>query len=76
MPAIDATALRALEDVIARSGRSGTRVVFSGLQPAPLATLRRAGIAAAVGEDNVTGDIDAALARARELLAADGNEAL
>ncbi len=64
VPAIDATALRALEDVCLRSARSGTQVVLSGVQPGPLATLQRAGIVDLVGSDNVTEDIDAALARA------------
>ena len=68
VPAIDATALRALEDVLLRSARSGTQVVLSGVQPGPLATLRRAGVTGLVGEANLTGDIDGALARARALL--------
>jgi SulP family sulfate permease len=68
VPAIDATALHALEDVCVRSARSGTHVVLSGVQPGPLATLRKAGVDALVGPANVTADIDTALARARELL--------
>lgn len=70
VPAIDATALHALEDVCIRSARSGTRVVLSGVQPGPLATLHKAGIDALVGLENVTADIDEALARARDLLGA------
>jgi len=70
VPAIDATALHALEDVCNRSAKSGTHVVLSGLQPGPLATLRKAGLLAMIGDRNVTVDIDAALARAAELLAA------
>ncbi|MBE0567340.1 MAG: sulfate permease [Krumholzibacteria bacterium] len=70
VPAIDATALHALEDVCIRSAKSGTRVVLSGVQPGPLATLHKAGIDALVGRENVTADIDEALARARDLLGA------
>ncbi|HPF35386.1 MAG TPA: SulP family inorganic anion transporter [Candidatus Krumholzibacteria bacterium] len=64
VPAIDATALHALEDMCERSARSGTRVILSGVQPGPLATLKRSGIAALVGEGNIVRDIDAALALA------------
>ena len=71
VPAIDATALHALEDVVIRSQRSGTHLVLSGVQPAPLAVLRRSGVADLVGVDNITGDIDAALARADALLQAE-----
>ncbi len=69
VPAIDATALRALEDVLDRSTRSGTRLVLSGVQPGPLATLRKAGLATLIGADNITTSIDAALERARVCLA-------
>jgi SulP family sulfate permease len=69
VPAIDATALHALEDVCKRSAKSGTHVVLSGVQAAPLATLTRAGLVDAVGRENVTADIDGALDRARALLA-------
>jgi SulP family sulfate permease len=68
VPAIDATALHALEDVCIRSHKSGTHLVLSGVQPAPLATLAKAGIIDLVGRDNITGHIDEALARARDLL--------
>jgi SulP family sulfate permease len=68
VPAIDATALHALEDVCIRSSKSGTHLVLSGVQPAPLATLAKAGIIDLVGHDNITGHIDEALARARDLL--------
>jgi hypothetical protein len=38
------------------------------VQPGPLATLARTGLADLVGRENITGDIQAALARARALL--------
>jgi SulP family sulfate permease len=68
VPAIDATALHALEDVSIRSRKSGTHLVLSGVQPGPMATLTRAGIVDLVGRDNITGNIDQALQRSRELL--------
>jgi SulP family sulfate permease len=72
VPAIDATALRALEDVHARSTRSGTLVVLSGVQPGPLATLRKAGLADLIGDVNITANIDVALERARAIIADTG----
>jgi len=68
VPAIDATGMHALEDVCIRAARVGTHVVLSGVQPGPLATLVKAGVADLVGRENVTTDIDSALARARALL--------
>lgn len=68
VPAIDATGMHALEDVCIRAARVGTHVVLSGVQPGPLATLVKAGVADLVGRENVTADIDSALARARALL--------
>jgi SulP family sulfate permease len=69
VPAIDATALHALEDVCNRSRRSGTQLVLSGVRERPLAVLERAGLGRMIGRENITPDIDTALARARVLLA-------
>jgi SulP family sulfate permease len=68
--AIDASGLHELEQLCADSARRGTRVVLSGVHAQPLVALERSGLLERVGEDNVCPDIDAALARARELLAA------
>ena len=68
VPAIDATAIRALEAVCERSVRNGTHVVLSGVQPVPMATLVKFGLADLIGRQNLTSNIEAALARARELL--------
>lgn len=67
---LDATALRALEDVLAQTRREGTMLVLSGVHAQPLVVLERAGVLEAVGEENVVGSIDEALERAREILAA------
>jgi hypothetical protein len=40
-----------------------------GVQPQPLAVLKRSGYLGRLGSDNVTADITQALARARELAA-------
>lgn len=67
---LDATALRALEDVLAQTRREGTMLVLSGVHAQPLVVLERAGVLEAVGEENVVGSIDEALERARQILAA------
>lgn len=67
MTAIDATGLRALED-LARELRATRRVaIFCGAREQPLAVMRQAGFPELVGPDNVCPNIDAALARAAEV---------
>ncbi len=67
MTAIDATGLRALEDVTERLRHSGRHVLFCGAREQPRAVMENAGFIAAVGAGNVCANIDAALNRAREL---------
>jgi SulP family sulfate permease len=67
--AVDATGLRALEELEESNRRSGTVLVLSGLRQDPRETLRRSGFLEVVGPENVTGDIETALVRAREILA-------
>ncbi len=69
VPTIDATGLQALEELRRRNAASGTVMLLSGVGPQLRATLQRAGFVALVGEDNILPEIDAALARARVLLA-------
>ena len=67
--AIDATGLRALEDLLDKTRRDGTTLVLSGIHAQPLVVLERSGLLDAIGPANVFEDIDSALARARELIA-------
>jgi SulP family sulfate permease len=67
--AIDATGLRALEDVSEQTAREGTVLVLSGVHAQPLVALERSGLLARIGEKNVFDHIDAALRRAREIVA-------
>jgi SulP family sulfate permease len=71
VPAIDATALRALQDLIAKTEREGTRLLLSGAKGQPLVVLERSGLLDRIGRENVCAEIDAALARANTLLASD-----
>jgi SulP family sulfate permease len=70
MTAIDATGLRALEDVTALLRRSGRTAIFCGARDQPRAVMERAGFPDAVGTENVCAHIDDALERARRLRAA------
>jgi SulP family sulfate permease len=67
---LDATALRALEDVYHRARHDGTAVVLSGVHAQPLVVMKQSGFADLVGMPNMVSTIDQALERARELLAA------
>src|SRR5690606_35487949 len=60
VPAIDATGLRALEDVWHKTRREGTALVLSGVHAQPLAAMQRSGLLDTVGEENVTSNIDEA----------------
>lgn len=68
VPAMDATGMNALMDLHAKCLRKGTVLVLSGIHAQPLVVLEKAGYAERIGRDNLTADIDAALARAREIL--------
>ncbi|MEO7136639.1 MAG: sulfate permease [Gemmatimonadales bacterium] len=64
VPAIDSTAMHALRDLVRRTRRDGTLVLFSEVQPQPLVALERSGLLHEIGEQNLFGDIDEALAAA------------
>jgi len=65
---LDATALQALETVFTRTRREHTTLILSGVHAQPLIVLERSGLLDKLGEDNVHGNIDDALNRARALL--------
>jgi len=65
---IDSTGLHALRDVIARSRKDGTLVVLSDVHAQPVVALVQAGTQGEIGEENIHGNIDDALNRAREHL--------
>jgi SulP family sulfate permease len=68
--ALDATALRALEDVFHRARHDGTTVVLSGVHAQPLVVMKQSGFAELVGGLNMVSTIDQALERARAVIAA------
>lgn len=74
VPMMDATGLKALDEIIDRHFRHNTRIVLSGVQPQILKKLQNTGLAERLGERNITPHIDVALARAGEILATGENQ--
>ncbi|HUR21429.1 MAG TPA: SulP family inorganic anion transporter [Vicinamibacterales bacterium] len=72
MTAIDATGIRALEEVATHLHDSGRTAVFCGALEQPRALLRSSRFPEHVGEENFVPHVDAALNRAREIYGATG----
>ncbi|MBK7630930.1 MAG: sulfate permease [Ignavibacteriales bacterium] len=68
VPAIDGTGIHALEEVYHESLKKGTQLVLSGVHTQPLITLDQSGFLKVIGEQNILGNIDDSLDRAREIL--------
>ena len=66
--AMDATGLNALEDLYARLHRKGKHLILSAPHTQPLFAMDKAGFLDRIGRENVCADIEAALARSREIL--------
>jgi SulP family sulfate permease len=67
--ALDATGLDALEDLLEKLRQQRKDLILCGPHSQPLFALTRAGLIEKIGADNICGDMDASLARARALLA-------
>jgi SulP family sulfate permease len=65
VPAIDSTGLHALRDLARRSRRDGTLMLLSDVHAQPVVALERSGLYDELGEENVHGNLDDALNRAR-----------
>lgn len=68
VPAIDATGLHTLKEFYKDSQKQGIKLVLSGVHTQPLYAMTQAGLLDIFGEENVHGNIDDALDRAREIL--------
>src|SRR3989441_2296541 len=68
VPAIDSTGLHALRELVQRSRREGILVVLSDVHAQPVVALERSGLYDDLTEENVHGNIDDALNRARQHL--------
>jgi SulP family sulfate permease len=67
--ALDATGLDALEDLFEKLQKDKKQLILCGPHSQPLFALTRAGFIEKLGVENICGDMDASLARAREILA-------
>ncbi|HST07044.1 MAG TPA: sulfate permease [Gemmatimonadaceae bacterium] len=72
VPAIDATGIHALHDLSKRARKDGTLLLLSDVHAQPMFALARSEMLAEVGEENLFGNIDDALDRARAYLGVTG----
>lgn len=68
VPAIDATGIHTLKEEHKSAKRHGIIFLLSDIHAQPLFALDRAGLLEVIGEENIFGNIDDALNRAREIL--------
>lgn len=69
VPAIDSTGLHALMDLVRRSRADGTLVILAEVHAQPLIAIERSRLLDEVGEENVLGSVEEALARSRAYIA-------
>jgi SulP family sulfate permease len=66
VPAMDSTAMHALQDLVRRTRRDKTLVYLSDVHAQPLIALQQSALLDEIGEDCLFGNIDDALAAARQ----------
>jgi len=66
---VDATAMRALEDIIDKVKRDGTRLILSGVTPQLHKLLTQNGLGQKLEDVHIFADIDTALKEAKSLAA-------
>jgi SulP family sulfate permease len=68
VPAIDATGLNLLKEIIKNSIKIKTKIILSGVNLQPMAAIKQYGLIDEIGNENVFDNIDDALKRANEIL--------
>ncbi len=68
VPAVDATGLHTIRDFYLEAKKQGIHTILSGVHTQPLFAMTQAGILDLIGEENIFGNIDDSLDRAREIL--------
>ena len=68
VPAMDATGLSALEDLLRKAKKGKMEVIFSGVHAQPLKVMKEAGIIEMLGEDHFHWDIKACMAYATKII--------
>ena len=74
VPVIDSTGMHALQDLVRRTRRDGTAVYLSDVHAQPLVALQGSDLLGEIGENCLYGNIDEALAAARQQLGLAGDE--
>ncbi len=69
VPAIDATGISLLRELLHRSQHNGTVLLLAGLQAQPHMALDRAGVLTEIGKDHLCVTLDDAIAKAQQLMA-------
>lgn len=67
VPAIDASGVASLADIVKRCTKHKVNVVFSHVNEQPMRVMEKAGLTEAVGKENFCDHIDTALRRAEEI---------
>jgi SulP family sulfate permease len=67
VPAIDASGMHALDEFYQKCKRQGTTLLLAGVHAQPMFALAKYGLLDRVGEENMFGNVDDALNRAREM---------
>lgn len=68
VPAVDATGMHALDEFCDKCRRQGTTLLLSGVHAQPIFAMTKYGLTDKVGEENLFGNIDDALNRARQIV--------
>lgn len=76
VPSIDASGIRALEDILDKSRRDRTVLLLSGVTQALRKILERSGFLCHLGEDRVFSHIDLAVVKAKEICLEKAGESL
>ena len=68
VPSMDSTAMNAMNDLLKRCQKKGITLILSHVNPQPMKVMEKAGYVDKVGRDNFCENIDAAIAKAEELV--------
>ena len=71
VPAVDATAMNALEELYESCEKKGIRLIFAHVNDQPMRTMQKDGFVKKVGKENFCAHIDDALDRAKQLIEAE-----
>jgi len=68
VPAIDATGINTIEDFYEDCKKNGSVLILSGIHTQPLIAAEKSGLIDKIGRNNICGDINEAISRAKEIL--------